>query len=113
MSNQDNFDIEAQAEQAAIDHDIKMGEALARLKDNKDFQTVIMDGYLKDKALASVSLMAVPSQRQRRSEIIEDINSASNLQYFFAMIEQFYAAALDPALTDEELAAMETPEGAQ
>lgn len=113
MSNQDNFDIEAQAEQDALNHDIMMGEALARLKDNEDFKTVIMNGYLKDKALASVSLMAVPTQRQSRSEIIEDIISASNLQYFFAMIEQFYAAAVDPALTDEELAMLETPEGAQ
>ena len=87
-----------------ISHAIKMGEALKALREDKNFQTVILEGYLQGKVLASVSLLAVPQIKAqgRRSDIMEDLVAASNLQFFFQMIEQEYEGAIDPVLTDEE-----------
>ena len=96
-------------------HDVVMGEALKRLRNNPDFQTVIENGYLKEKVLASVSMLAVPqvSDHGKRPGVIEDIISASNLDYFLIMIEQFYAAAIEPVLSDEEEAEIESENGAE
>ncbi len=85
-----------------INHHVQMGEALERLRSNPDFKLVIEEGYLKDKALASVSLLGVPQERPRRIEIMEDLIASSNLQFFMAMIEQFYDGAKAPILSDEE-----------
>ncbi len=106
MSNPEQEAIEL--ETIEIEHHRTMGEALNRLRQNPDFQTVIMDGYLKDKVLASVSMLAVPqiSEQNRRPGVMEDLISASNLQYFFQMIDQFYAGVTNPILSDEEEAAM-------
>ena len=85
-----------------INHHVTMGEALERLRNNPDFKLVIEEGYLKEKALASVSLLGVPQERPRRIDIMEDLIASSNLQFFFSMIEQFYAGAKAPILSDEE-----------
>lgn len=101
MSNQnENVELET----TDIDHYIEMGEALHRLQDNPDFQKLIMEGYLGDKVMASVSLLAEPSVKKRgeRGDIMEDLVSASNLRYFFGMIENFYEGAKNPILSDEE-----------
>ena len=95
--------------QKQIDHDIKMGEAWERLKKDPDYITVFEEGYLKQKVLDTVSLIGVPQNREngKRIGLYEDLNAASNLQYFLFMIEQFYAGAKDPVLTDEEKAELE------
>jgi hypothetical protein len=90
-----------------IEHHVVMGEALGRLRDNPDFKLVIQEGYLKEKALASVSLLGVPQERNRRVEIMEDLIAGSNLQFYFAMIEQFYEGAKAPILSDDEQEALE------
>ena len=91
------------------EHAIKMGKALKRLNDNEDFKTLIVDGYLKDKVAASVSLLAVPQIKAqgRRPDIMEDLVAASNLGYFLLMVESNYTDATDPVLSDEEEAANE------
>ena len=57
--------------------------ALERLQKNKDFEMVIMNGYLRDKVLNSVSLLAVPAIKKagERGDIMEDLVAISNLQY--------------------------------
>jgi hypothetical protein len=97
MSNQP-----IELETADIDHHIEMGECLQRLKQNPDFQKLIMDGYLKEKALASVSLLGVPQERDQRGSVLEDLVSTSNLGYWFMMIENFYEGAKNPTLSDDE-----------
>lgn len=94
----------ADLETAEMNHHVEMGEALKRLRENKDFQTVIMEGYLKDKVLASVSLLGVPqiSEQGKRPGVMEDLVSASNLQYFFQQIDAFYLGATEPVLSDAE-----------
>lgn len=86
------------------DHNIEMGEALNRLRNNKDFKTFILEGYLEGKVLASVSLLATPAIKAqgRRPDIMEDLIAASNLSYFMLMTDNAYEGAVDPVLSDEE-----------
>lgn len=110
MSNQDYLQEVEEQEMAERNHHIEMGEALARLKNNPDFKMVILDGYLKQEVLNSVSLLSVPqiSEQGKRSGVMEDLISASNLQYHFQVIESFYKGAVDPILTDEEMASLQS-----
>ena len=69
--------------------------ALERLEGNKDFQKVILDGYITRKALDAVSLLSDPAIKQRgqRGDVVEEITSISNFQYYLQMIHQFGAGA--------------------
>jgi hypothetical protein len=97
---------------ASLEHAIVMGEAWLRLQKNGDFKKIITNGYLKDKALASVSLLGVPQikDQNRRGDVIEDLVSISNLQYFFRVIEHEYEGAKNPVYSDEEEAEMSSAE---
>jgi len=103
---------EEQEKAELIDHAIVMGQALNRLQSNPDFQAVIMNGYLKEKVLASVSMLAVPQVKQRgeRPDIMEDLVASSNLKFYFKMIEDRYTGAIDPVLSDEEQAELDAIE---
>ena len=85
-------------------HHLLMGEALNRLRKNEDFKHVITNGYLGDKVMASFSLLAVPQEKAsgNRPNIFEDMIAASNLLYFFKMVDDFYKGCIDPILSDEE-----------
>ena len=117
MSNPDREQVELMT--AQFDHAIEMGEAYKRLAKNGDFKKIILNGYLKEKVLASVSLLGVPQIQAegKRPGVMEDLVAASNLQFFLRMIENQYAAAKDPILSDEEeaefaaMAAAEQAEG--
>jgi hypothetical protein len=91
---------------ASLEHAIVMGEAWLRLQKNGDFKK------MKDKALASVSLLGVPQikDQNRRGDVIEDLVSISNLQYFFRVIEHEYEGAKNPVYSDEEEAEMSSAE---
>jgi hypothetical protein len=107
MSNSEQEALKQHTED--LDHAIKMGEAWKRLQRNADFKTIITKGYLHEKVLASVSLLAVPQIKQsgQRPEVMEDLVASSNLQFFFKMIESAYEGATAPILTDEEQAAFD------
>ena len=86
------------------DHALDMGEAWLRLQRNGDFKKIIMEGYLKEKVMASVSLLSVPQIKTKglRPEVMEDLVSASNLQYYFKMLEMQYEGTKNPILSDDE-----------
>lgn len=109
MSNPATEQEQIELETIEMEHHLQMGEALNRLRDNPDFKRVITDGYLKDKVLASVSLLSVPQiqDQGKRSGVMEDLIAASNLQYFFATVDNFYEGCKNPILSDEEEAEME------
>lgn len=75
---------------------IERFEALQRLMDNKDFKTLILEGYLESKALDSVSLLGRPDikKRNERGDVIEDLVAISNLQYYFYMVKDLGESAL-------------------
>ncbi|NOQ48195.1 MAG: hypothetical protein GQ576_03515 [Methanococcoides sp.] len=75
-----------------------------RLRKNPDFQLVIENGYLRDKVLASFSLLAVPQIKKEghRPDIMEDLVAGSNLKYYFAMIDNAYEGCTNPIPSDSE-----------
>jgi len=102
MSN--STDVQNELMTASLDHALSMGEAWLRLQRNSDFKKVIMKGYLEGKVLASVSLLAVPQIKDKglRPGVMEDLVSASNLAYFFKLVEHEYEGAKNPILSDDE-----------
>ena len=68
---------------------VEKWEALQRLYDNKDFQSVIMEGYFKDLAVNQTSMLAQPHTRASgtRPELMEVLVAISNLEYHLQMIE--------------------------
>jgi hypothetical protein len=78
-----------------------MWASLERLKENKDFQRVILEGYFKDKAINGVSLLAQDGivQGGHRSAVMEDLIAISSLEDFFITIENLGTI---PTEEDEE-----------
>lgn len=100
MSNSEQLEFET----ASLDHALSMGEAWLRLQRNGDFKKVILNGYCKEKVLASHSLLAVPQIKDKgqRQNVIEDMIASSNLMYYFKIIEHEYEGAKNPILSDDE-----------
>jgi hypothetical protein len=78
-----------------------MWASLERLKENKDFQRVILEGYFKDKAINGVSLLAQDGivQGGHRTAVMEDLIAISSLEDFFMTIENLGTI---PTEEDEE-----------
>lgn len=104
MSNQDSIDM-------TKTHAQKMGEALAELDRNTSFKFLIREGYLREKVLASASLLAVPQEKGNRVNVFEDMIAASNLQYWLLMVERQYQAEINPTLSDDEELELQASEG--
>lgn len=75
--------------------------ALSRLKENKDFKHVILEGYFRDKAINGVSLLARDAiiRNGERSAVMEDLIAISSLEDFFITIENLGSAS---PLDDED-----------
>lgn len=82
---------------------VDMNLALSRLKENRDFKTVILDGYFKDKAINGVSLLARDAiiRNGERSAVMEDLIAISSLEDFFITIESLGSVSPDDD-NDEE-----------
>jgi hypothetical protein len=66
-----------------------MWSSLERLKANKDFQRVVLDGYFKDKAINGVSMLAQDAviQNGHRPAVMEELVAISHLEDHFITIE--------------------------
>ena len=75
-------------ETVEVQYWVDMLESLERLEKNPDFKKVMLDGYIREKALDSVSLLAKPAikKRNERGDVMEDLVAISNLQYYLRMI---------------------------
>ena len=102
MDNQTQEELETIETQ----HYADMKQALERLEKNPDFKLVILDGYMKDKALDAVSLLAEPAIKAQgqRPDLMEDLVATSNLGYHFKMIKNLGSSA------EMDLADAEGPE---
>ena len=104
MSNPEQVQEPAlELETTDIQQYVALGESLKALRNNPDFKRVILDGYLKDKAMASVSMLSHEGVKRNgdRPAVMEDLVAISNLSYYFDMIENFYHGAVQD-LQDEE-----------
>lgn len=68
---------------------VNMWSALERLKENKDFKLLVEQGYLKDKAINGVSLLAQQSivAAGKRPEIYEALVAISHFEDFLITVE--------------------------
>ena len=104
MSNLADEQAQVELETIETQQEVVMGEALTRLMENPDFNTVVMEGYLKDKVLASVSMLAHNSTivSGKRPLVMEDLVAASNLNVFFKMVMDRYISAVTPEPDEED-----------
>lgn len=81
---------------------VNLHNALERLEQNEDFQSVIKEGYFKDKAVNGVSLLATDYVKQSgsRGDIMEQLVAISQLEDYFAMIHNLGTIPVEPE--DEE-----------
>jgi hypothetical protein len=76
---------------------VELDKALRRLLKSEDFKKVILEGYLKEKALSGVSLLGRSDVKKRgeRPDVIEELVSVANLQqYLFTVIPSLAGSAL-------------------
>ena len=103
------MNIEQQLEQVEISLDnakrlVAFGDAIERLEQNKDFQTVILEGYFKEEAARIVGLKADPHMMMPEQQEICDqiITSIGGLRQFFLAKKRMAESAAMAIEADEE-----------
>jgi uncharacterized protein YbgA (DUF1722 family) len=104
MSNMNNLsptDKEVELEEISNQYWADLCECLKRLEKNEDFKAVIMEGYFKDRALDSVSLLATDYVKRSgtRPNVMENLVAISTLQNYFHTIKTLGEA---PLFSDDE-----------
>lgn len=76
---------------------ISRWEALQRLEKNPDFINVISEGYIHDRAINGVSMLANEGVKRQgqRPDVMEMLVAVSTLQDYFRMIKNLGAIAKD------------------
>ena len=76
---------------------VQQAEALERLERNDDFKKVVLEGYLRDKALRGVSLLAHDGTKRAgaRTDVMEALIAVSSLEDHFHTIKQLGGMAKD------------------
>lgn len=103
MDNQSIPTEEVELELAERQADVERYEAMKLLYDEttpagKAFKTLILDGYMREKAVELTSLLAVPSMQQHRSHLFEKLAGISHFENYLHMVENLGA----PINEDEE-----------
>lgn len=84
-----------QGQLAAIDRDIEAAkkvieraDALQRLSSNRDFKTLITDGFFKEEALRLVFLKADSNMQspEKQAAILRDLDTVSGLNSYFQTV---------------------------
>ena len=86
---------------------VALQAALSRLQANRDFQTIISSGYLKDEAVRLVharSNVALQSPSDQAA-LLRDIDAIGSLEAYFRKIEKQAVQALSHIDADEETVA--------
>lgn len=93
MTNQEEVELEMVENQQWVSR----YEALQRLEKNPDFINVISEGYIRDRALNGVSMLANEGVKRQgqRPDVMEMLVSVSNLQDYFKMLKNLGAIAKD------------------
>lgn len=94
MSNQNQPEV-VELETADTHYWADMLDALERLEQNPDFQKVIQKGFILDKAMNGVSLLARDDVKKRgeRPDVMEELVGISILQDFLFTVKQLGTGA--------------------
>ena len=79
--------------------------ALQRLEKNEDFNNLILTGYLKDKAVNGVSMLAAPHVKRNgfRPDVMESLVAISQLENYFMTVKNLCAAPADEDTEEGEV----------
>lgn len=82
---------------------IELGDALERLKSNRDFKILVMEGYFEKEAIRLVQAKSNPSLQSddMQKSILTQIDSIGNLNLYFNTIVQQAAMARKTVEQDE------------
>lgn len=82
---------------AALDRSLKdaqklvdLGNSLERLRSNRDFRKLILEGYLEQEAVRLVHLKAEPAMQapEQQASIVRDIDAIGALAQYFTTVGQ-------------------------
>jgi len=102
MSNETIQSIERNIKQAK--EAIEFGNALTRLRGNKDFKTVILTGYFEKEAVRLVHLKADPNMQSMDMQraIMASIDAIGALTQYFTTVAFKASLAAKSAVSDQE-----------
>lgn len=104
MSNEQLDDLHAtKAQDRKV---VELGEALARLRGNRDFQRVIEEGYLRDEAVRLVLSRSEPALQsaEKQAAILTAIDGIASLNSYLVIIrQQAEVSARNIQSTDREI----------
>lgn len=82
---------------------VELADALERLKSNKDFKTIVMEGYFEKEAIRLVQAKSNPALQsaEMQKSIITQIDSIGNLNVYFTTLVQQAAMARKSIEQDE------------
>lgn len=66
---------------------VEMRDKAIRLSKNKDFQVVIMEGYLKDEAVRLTSLLGDPDMKDSQDDIQNDLYAISSFHRYLRKLK--------------------------
>ena len=74
---------------------VEMGNALDRLRSNKDFRRVVLDGYFKDEAIRLVMLKADTKMQSIESQasIVKQMDAIGSFNQYLTTVMQLSAQA--------------------
>lgn len=69
---------------------VDLGDALERLKSNKDFKAIVMEGYFEQEAIRLVQAKSNPGfqSAEMQKSILTQIDSIGNLNLYFQTVAQ-------------------------
>lgn len=88
--NNENTLAQLDRDSKAIKPAIELGSALEKLRNNRDFNKLIVDGFLKDEAVRLVHLKADPNVQSPEQQVAidRDISAIGVLAQYFVITEQ-------------------------
>ena len=83
---------------------VDLGDALERLKANKDFKTLVMEGYFEKEAIRLVHAKSNPGLQspEMQTSILTQINAIGNLNMYFQTVAQQAGLARKSIEQDEQ-----------
>lgn len=82
---------------------VELGDALERLRSNRDFKKVILDGFFEKEAIRLVHLKSDPSMQtpEKQAAILREMDGIGALSSYLSTV-QYYAAQGRKAIVDGE-----------
>lgn len=83
---------------------VELGASLERLLSNRDFRTVVQEGYFKQEAIRLVHLRSDPAMQtpERQDDIVKQIDAIAGLSQYFTVLGQQAHMAKRSILVDEQ-----------